>query len=79
MSVAEVVAQMQAEALEWGRLRGLARTESMQSASRIPVRGREESSHEAMSLIQDRDPCGQCGTRKDWHDEFGCKRWRAGG
>lgn len=34
-------------------------------------------SHDAMRLIQNRDPCFNCGTRKDRHDEFGCGRWRA--
>lgn len=24
----------------------------------------------------DRDPCFQCGVRKDVHDELGCGRWR---
>ncbi len=38
---------------------------------------RERDSHDAMRLIQDRDPCFKCGTRKDRHDEFGCGRWRA--
>lgn len=27
------------------------------------------------SRIVDRDPC-VCGTRKDMHDQFGCKRYR---
>ena len=88
MSVAEVVAQMQAEALEWGRNRELARsTGTVVSASRTRTNremeeeraaARERNDHSAMSLIQDRDPCVCCGTRKDWHGEFGCKRWRAG-
>ena len=39
---------------------------------------RDLKEREAMKLMQDRDPCGRCGTRKDRHDEFGCKRWREG-
>lgn len=27
-------------------------------------------------LIKNRDPCVACGTRRDRHNEFGCKRWR---
>jgi hypothetical protein len=38
---------------------------------------RQVDDHEAMGLIQDRDPCFRCGARKDRHDETGCKRWRA--
>ncbi|MBP6554640.1 MAG: hypothetical protein KA233_03070 [Novosphingobium sp.] len=41
------------------------------------VARKNRDSHEAMWLIQDRDPCFNCGTRKDRHDEFGCGRWRA--
>lgn len=43
-------------------------------ARRAEDRTRDE--HEAMRLIQDRDPCFTCGVRKDRHDESGCKRWR---
>lgn len=44
-------------------------------AERVANKARD--SHDAMRLIQDRDPCFKCGTRKDMHDEFGCSRWRA--
>jgi hypothetical protein len=47
-----------------------------QAVERVANKNRD--SHDAMRLIQDRDPCFKCGTRKDRHDEFGCGRWRAG-
>lgn len=43
----------------------------------VPVRQSEARIyHEAQHLMVDRDPCFQCGVRKDVHDELGCGRWR---
>ncbi len=83
MSAASVIAEMQAEAHEWGRRRGLAQIMSSTAASKIPSRNNPSHYAKALAkddvehLVQDRDPCFECGTRKDRHDEFGCKRWRA--
>ena len=89
MSIESIIAEMKAEAEEMGRNRGLARIMSGDAASQISERrsrirqeeearanAKQDSRHEAMKLIQDRDPCIDCGTRKDLHDEFGCRRWR---
>lgn len=40
------------------------------------VERKSRNEHEAMALIQHRDPCFKCGVRKDRHDEQGCNRWR---
>lgn len=36
---------------------------------------RRPSTDDCANLIVDRDPC-ICGTRKDLHDQFGCKTYR---
>lgn len=40
---------------------------------RVDRQGR--ASDDVANLIVDRDPC-VCGTRKDLHDEYGCKKYR---
>ena len=43
----------------------------------VPARRAEQVIyHEAQHLMVDRDPCFQCGVRKDVHDKVGCGRWR---
>lgn len=41
----------------------------------MQVGSRSPKSDDCANLIVDRDPC-VCGTRKDLHDQFGCKKYR---
>lgn len=91
MTAPDIFEQMRAEAEELGRRRSHAWIESGRGAHEIEVgrptnREMEDARAQARAirkddparLIQDRDPCFECGTRKDRYGEFGCKRWRAG-
>lgn len=44
----------------------------------IHVSARGPSVHDVARLVVDRDPCA-CGTRKDMHDQYGCKAYRRAG
>lgn len=41
------------------------------------VKARHISEDDVERLRQDRNPCARCGTRMDYHDTLGCKRFVA--
>lgn len=82
--------EMQTEAAEFVRRREVARitggTRLIGSPEIARSRGRPatvegyarlDAEREGCKFAPERDPCFNCGVRRDLHDDAGCKRWRA--
>lgn len=67
-------AEMRAEAAQRVERLSIAQSTGTVARSILPPPGRR--SDDVEHLILGRDPCARCGTRRDKHDQFGCKRWR---